>query len=56
MEVMIWLGFFEDGAKLKIPAEIFPPLLEQLNEYETDPYLLQLSQNMTTDCLSGKFR
>ena len=23
----------------------------QLNEYETDPYFLQLSQNMTSDCL-----
>ena len=23
----------------------------QLNEYETNPYFLQLSQNMTSDCL-----
>ena len=23
----------------------------QLNEFKTDPYCLQLSQNMTTDCL-----
>ena len=23
----------------------------QLNEYETAPYFLQLSQNMTSDCL-----
>jgi hypothetical protein len=23
----------------------------QLNEYETDPYFLQLSQHMTSDCL-----
>ena len=23
----------------------------QLNEYETDPYFLQLSQNMATNCL-----
>ena len=23
----------------------------QLNEYETDPYFLQLSQNVTSDCL-----
>ena len=23
----------------------------QLNEYETDSYFFQLSQNMTTDCL-----
>ena len=26
-------------------------LLVQLNEYQTDPYFIYLSQNMTTDCL-----
>ena len=36
---------------LKAKVTIFQTLLVQLNEYQSDPYFLQLSQNMATNCL-----
>ena len=36
---------------LKAKVTIFQTLLVQLNEYHTDPYFLQLSQNMAANCL-----
>ena len=38
-------------ARAHLSIRMHPVYAVQLNEYETDPYFLQLSQNMSTNCL-----
>ena len=33
--LVIWLGFFKDGAKLKVPSEIFSPLASWKIPFDT---------------------